>query len=116
MLIKRATCRTSILENCHEGKGSLSFCEIIKGRPWSSGFRYFHDDVLEPGASIGEHNHDGTEEIYFVVEGKGTMILDGKQHPIGPGDLSLVESGHSHGIMNSNESTMRLLVVCCASK
>ena len=116
MLIKGATRQTSILEKCHGGRGSLSFREILNGRPGSQGFRYFHDDVLEPGASIGEHGHDGTEEIYFVLEGKGTMILDGQEYPIEAGDLALVESGHSHGIVNSSDSPMRVVVVCCSRK
>lgn len=76
------------------------------------GVQWMHDDIFPPGASIGEHRHDGEEEIYFVVEGTGTMILDGRPFPLGPGDVSVVQSSHTHGLINSNEGAMRLIVVC----
>ena len=74
--------------------------------------RFMHDDRLEPGATIGEHVHADTEEIYFVAEGAGTLILDGERFPIGAGDVSVVRRHHAHGLMNAPDRPMRLLVVC----
>ncbi|MBN1671008.1 MAG: cupin domain-containing protein [Kiritimatiellae bacterium] len=99
------------IENCHEGTGVLMCRTVLKGGDSEVGIRFMHDDILEPGATIGEHPHEGTEEIYFVVEGQGMMVMDGRRFPIGPGDVSLVERGHTHGIVNSDEAPMRLLVI-----
>ncbi|MEO1130883.1 MAG: cupin domain-containing protein [Planctomycetota bacterium] len=100
------------IDACHGGVGRL-LCRVVMEEGESDvGIRFMHDDVLEPGASIGEHLHADDEEIYFVVEGSGTMILDGAQRPIGPGDVSLVKRGHTHGIVNSQDGPMRLIVVC----
>jgi len=98
-------------ESCHNGTGKIAIRQVLEKGDSQVGIRFMHDDTLEPGTTIGEHPHDGGEEIYFVVEGHGTMMLDGKPHPIGPGDISLVERGHSHGIVNSGDSPMRLLVI-----
>ncbi|OGV67214.1 MAG: hypothetical protein A3K19_26220 [Lentisphaerae bacterium RIFOXYB12_FULL_65_16] len=98
-------------ERCHDGKGWLDCFTVLSGRDSEHGITFMHDDVLDPGAVIGEHPHHDCEEIYFVVEGHGTMLLDRQSIPVGPGDVSLVESGHSHGIANSSDGPMRLVVV-----
>ncbi len=102
----------NILDRCHGGEGKLQCFSVMQAVDSTQGILFMHDDIIEPGASIGEHLHESEEEIYFVVEGHGTMILDGKQMPMGPGDVSLVVPGHTHGLINSDESPMRLIVVC----
>ena len=44
------------------------------------GFNYF---TLGPGIVGREHDHaeQGQEEVYFVVEGSGTMRVDGDYEP-----------------------------------
>ncbi len=113
MLIRRADMKWSKTRNCHGGRGELDLTEVLAeyGRK-SAGFRHLHDDILEPGATIGEHTHEGDEEIYFVLEGRGTMIVDGVRHEIGPGDAAITRSGHSHGLENGPDAPMRLLVIC----
>lgn len=103
-------------DGCHEGSGKLvcaSLMPALPGEPGGRcGFRFVHDDVLEPGATIGEHKHEGNEEFYLVLEGTGTAILDGQEYAVGPGDMYICRDGHTHGIRNSPEAPMRLVVVC----
>ncbi len=58
--------------------------------------------VLEPGSSIGEHPHPNTDELYLIMEGHGTGILDGERFPVGPGDLFILKAGHTHGLVNDS--------------
>ena len=104
--------RTQELERCHDGQGKLLCRTVLERGDSNLGIQFMHSDILEPGAIIGEHPHNASEEVYFVIEGKGMMILDGDKFPIGPGDVCLVESGHSHGIINAPGTEMRLLVIC----
>ena len=97
-------------ENCHDGIGTLHLHTILTGGEGIPA-TFMHDDILDPGVTIGEHLHENSSEIYFVVEGDGIMIVDGKEHPISAGDVSWCSPGHSHGIINSSGKTMRLLVV-----
>lgn len=115
MLRAQSEMKSSVIENCHGGSGTLLARFVLGPDDSGVGVRYMHDDRLEPGAVIGEHPHTGDEEVYFVVEGHGVMTLDGAEHPIGPGDVSLVQSGHTHGIRNSTDGQMRLLVICVAA-
>ena len=69
---------------------------------------------MAPGATIGEHRHEGDEEIYYVLEGRGTMTLDGERFEIGPGDLAVTPAGHTHALENG-DAPMRLIVACARS-
>lgn len=66
---------------------------------------------LEPGASIGEHQHTDTEEVYLVLEGEGVGLLDGERFPVGPGDAWVCRSGHTHGLEVAPGAPLRLLAV-----
>lgn len=113
MVITRASMRLVETDSCHGGKGKLTCTEMLadydKNGP---GFTYLHDDVLAPGASIGEHTHHGNEEVYLVLEGHGTILVNGEPHAIGPGEMAITRDGHSHGLVNGPDAPMRLLVMC----
>ena len=112
MLRKQSEMQKKTFTTCHQGIGDVHAHLVLSKEDSENGVQWMHDDTLPPGVSIGEHRHDGSEEIYFVVEGHGTMILDGKSFPIGPGDVSVVHSGHTHGLINSSKGSLRLIVVC----
>ena len=67
--------------------------------------------TLEPGASVGEHPHPETEEIYLVLEGQGTGYLDGEPFEVGPGDAWLCKAGHSHGLKNGAGTPLAFFAV-----
>ncbi|MDD4159514.1 MAG: cupin domain-containing protein [Synergistaceae bacterium] len=66
---------------------------------------------LDPGASVGYHKHKGTEEVYFILSGKGLYTEEGKECHALPGDVFLCREGLSHGILNTGEEK---LVLCAA--
>jgi mannose-6-phosphate isomerase-like protein (cupin superfamily) len=113
MIIRRSEARQTSTENCHGGTGLLKTTEMLGdyGKK-DAGFTYIHDNMLEPGASIGVHTHEGDEEVYFILEGYGTMEVDGEETKVGPGDICLTRDGHSHSLKNSDDGPMRMLVFC----
>ena len=112
MIFKKTSIQPVDLVNVHEGTGKLTCLDMLKGHVNAEhGFRFVHDNILEPGATVGEHLHQGDEEIYFILDGKGIMIEDGEEFEIHAGDLSLVQSGHTHGLRNSPQTSMRFLVI-----
>jgi mannose-6-phosphate isomerase-like protein (cupin superfamily) len=68
---------------------------------------------LPPGGSTERHYHRETEEIYFVLEGSGTMELDGEEAPLAAGDAVLIPPGAWHQITASGGGGLRF-VCCCA--
>ncbi len=65
--------------------------------------------TLEPGATIGEHAHPNTEDLYLILEGHGTGVLNGEHFPVGPGDLFIVKAGGNHGLINDSEGPLTFL-------
>jgi len=51
-----------------------------------------------PGATSPPHFHRETEELYFIVEGDGVMIIDGVATPIRPGDSVRIPTYTVHSI------------------
>lgn len=112
MIFRKASIQPIDVENVHEGNGKLTCLDMLKGHINAEhGFRFVHDNILEPGAAVGEHLHQGDEEIYLILDGSGIMIEDGEKYEIHTGDLSLVQSGHTHGLKNNPHSSMRFLVI-----
>ncbi|MHB0998126.1 MAG: cupin domain-containing protein [Armatimonadota bacterium] len=112
MIFRRDAVTPVEVEGVHDGQGKLVCRDMLAGHTNNGrGFKFIHDNVLEPGGTIGEHMHQGDEEVYFILTGRGVMIEDGIQNEINAGDLSLVQSGHSHGLINSPDSSMHFIVI-----
>ena len=69
--------------------------------------------TLPPGAETEEHSHPRTEEIYYVLHGRGLMTLEGKGGEVGPGDGILIPPGARHTIRNIGREP--LVFLCCCS-
>ncbi|UQA56805.1 cupin domain-containing protein [Polyangium aurulentum] len=66
---------------------------------------------LPPGGVSGEHVHTRTEEVYFILSGRGEMSLNGQPRAVGPGDLVLTGLGTKHGLRNVGEHGLGWLVI-----
>ncbi len=66
-------------------------------------------NAFEPGQQHALHAHAGQDKLYYVLEGEGQFLLDGRELPMRSGDLLMAPDGVPHGIMNSGAS--RLLVL-----
>lgn len=51
--------------------------------------------VVEPGGHSPRHSHDYEHEVY-IVEGSGTVLLNGREQPIKAGDVVYVPADHEH--------------------
>jgi len=54
-----------------------------------------------------EHYHEVSTEIYYVLEGEGSVVLDGVEHPVFKGSIVHIPPGVVHGARGK----MRVLVV-----
>lgn len=68
---------------------------------------------LPVGASTTPHFHPRTEEIYYILEGTGSMQIDDETRDIGPGDAIAIPPGATHQITNTSDQVMKFLC-CCA--
>ncbi len=68
--------------------------------------------VVPPGKSTKAHIHQKSEEIYFVLEGKGIITLDRNKHEINKHDSILLKKGVKHSIENIGEEDLKFLCIC----
>ncbi len=78
---------------------------------WHTDKQSLAEASLAPGQSTQRHNHGVSEEIYFVLEGRGAMELDGERSDVGPGDAVLIPPRAWHQI--TAREPLRFLC-CCA--
>lgn len=58
------------------------------------------------------HAHSVEEEMAFILEGTGELVLDGARHAVGPGDyLGFPTDGVVHSIVNTGEGPLTYLTV-----
>jgi quercetin dioxygenase-like cupin family protein len=57
---------------------------------------------LEAGAAMPRHRHDH-EEVFTVLQGSVTTVLDGQEHPTESGDTVIVPAGTEHYVYAGDE-------------
>ena len=92
-------------DHCHDGAGILNCQSLLDGCE-STQYRFMHCDDMKAGVSIGVHLHTESEEIYYLVSGKGILTYDGEEYEMLPGDVSLCNIGHSHGFLATEDSIL----------
>lgn len=71
-------------------------------------------DVLAPGMrGCPYHLHHAQEEMFVVLEGRGSLRVAGEMLPIETGDVIFIPAGpeYPHQIINTSEAPLKLLSV-----
>jgi len=113
--------QTTVSE-CHGGVGTIMVRQLLGIEPklpgvpgfpedFDSCLSFMHETTLPPGTSIGLHDHVGNEELYFVVEGKGEMTVDGVAAIMEPGDVCLTKNGSKHTFRNIGDKDLKIIVL-----
>lgn len=66
---------------------------------------------LEPGASIGFHQHETGSEIVYFLQGRGKAFYDDMQEEVVAGACHYCPKGHSHSILNDGEEELVFFAV-----
>ena len=65
---------------------------------------------LEPGQGQRVHAHQDADKIYVVLEDSGTFRIGSEEQELGPETVVLAPSGVEHGVENTGEVRLTLLV------
>ena len=81
----------------------------------SLGCRSFGVNLVEipPGGSIPEHDERerDQEELFYVVTGTPTLVIDGVDHPAGPGVFARVDTELRRTVRNDGPEPCSVLIV-----
>ncbi len=65
---------------------------------------------LEPGGYTPKHTHDWPH-INYIIEGTGTLFLNGKENPIEAGGYAYVPSNELHQFRNTGQGKLRFICI-----
>ena len=100
MVVHRNEMKVEERERMRDGEGSARLTYLLDGEKEKNA-RMFAEVTLNPGCSIGYHQHDSETEYYFIISGTGTVNDDGKDVEVKPGDAMITGNGASHSIKNT---------------
>jgi mannose-6-phosphate isomerase-like protein (cupin superfamily) len=71
--------------------------------------------VLKPGEAPPLHQHDDTEQIFYLLEGKGVLRIGAakKKFSVEPGDVIRVPPKTLHSIQCTGRRPLRYLAIDC---
>jgi mannose-6-phosphate isomerase-like protein (cupin superfamily) len=71
-----------------------------------------HIIVLRPGGPSGPyHYHEHAENVYWVLEGKGRLIVEGEERIVEKDDIVFISPGTRHSLTSFPEEELRLLEI-----
>jgi uncharacterized cupin superfamily protein len=94
-----------------EGSGECSWLLARK----ALGTGAFGCNLVEiaPGGQIPEHDEaqSGQVELYAILEGEATMLLDGEEHAAPAGTFASIEPAASRQILNRSDAAVTALLI-----
>ena len=100
MVIHRNEMKVDEIVRMRDGEGKANLTYLLDGSKEKNA-RMFAEVTLDPGCSIGYHQHDKETEYYFILSGTGTVNDDGKEVQVKQGDSVITGNGAFHSIKNS---------------
>jgi quercetin dioxygenase-like cupin family protein len=73
-------------------------------------------NCLLPGQTQAAHAHEGADKIYFVLEGRGRFRVGDEESDAAEGGLVVAPAGVVHGVTNTGDARLSLLVAIAPGK
>ncbi len=64
---------------------------------------------IPAGGEIGEETHPDNDQVLFLVEGNGKVVLDDEEAAYNTGDIVLVSAGTKHNFINTGTSDLKII-------
>ena len=71
--------------------------------------------IIEPGKAPPMHTHDDTEQIFYIIEGKGTLKIGkgGPEFDVSPGQIVRIPPSTPHLIKCTSTNPLKYIAVDC---
>ena len=94
-----------------EGSGDCTW--LLARKALGTGAFGYNLVEIGPGGQIPEHDEaqSGQVELYAILEGEATMLLDGEEHPAPAGTFVSIEPAANRQILNRSDAKVTALLV-----
>ena len=72
-------------------------------------------NTFEPGQEHRLHAHAGMDKVYYVLQGQGIFLLDGREEPMEAGLMLVAPEGVRHGIRNTGSERLLVMAILAPS-
>jgi mannose-6-phosphate isomerase-like protein (cupin superfamily) len=71
--------------------------------------------IVEPGKAVHFHAHDDYEQIFYIIEGEGVLVIgpDKKEYPVKPTQVVRIPMKTIHSIHPKGNVPVRYLSIDC---
>ena len=108
--------KVEIHERMKGGIGALQNSLLLHEGEFHGKGRLFSHSLLKPGDSVGVHTHENDFEVYYILRGQGIYTDDDATYPVGPGDVTICEDGHQHGLVNTGKENLEYIALILFTK
>ena len=105
MVIHRNEMKLEVKEKMREGEGSTNITYLVDTEK-EKHTRMLAEITLNPGCSIGYHQHINETEYYFIISGTAVVNDNGTEATLKAGDSMVTGNGASHSIKNQGETAL----------
>jgi len=98
-------------EKLQGGAGTLKLAELMDPAMLRGAGRRVALLTIPSGCSIGEHQHTGECEGFYVLQGEGVYTDNEETYSITPGDFVLCRDGERHAVRNEQEQDLELFIL-----
>ncbi|MCR5665175.1 MAG: cupin domain-containing protein [Oscillospiraceae bacterium] len=111
-MIRRSEEKQTESKKMFGGAGEAVMKKILNGADEMYGKgRVFNHVALRPGCEIGWHVHQGDGETYYILKGRGLYNDNGAELEVGPGDVTFVDSGEGHALLNNGDEDLEAIAL-----
>lgn len=104
-----------LIVHIDEGKSFPDLCgsaiELITKEGFDSKLISTALIIIDPIKESVKHYHKIMDEIYFILEGNGEIVLDNRIHSVKPGHSIYIPALVSHQIKNTGGSALKFLSI-----
>ena len=101
-------------KNAHGGKGAILFRRLWDKESFKTNWEFVDHCVLPPGTSIGYHQHNKIEEVYYLMSGSGRVTVNDVTWNVTAGDAIPCTLHDSHGLYNNTNENLEIMVISCS--
>jgi mannose-6-phosphate isomerase-like protein (cupin superfamily) len=74
-------------------------------------FHFIDREAVQPGAKSVERSYEEIEQVYYILENKGTILIDGKEQAVTEGDNVHISPGEKYEVRNPHEEWLTYLII-----
>ena len=94
------------VENMHGGEGHVIIKRLLDEKQLNGKCGLYAEVTIEPGCSLGFHEHHGESETYYILSGKGIYSDNGDLRMVEAGDVTFTPDGKGHALTKSGDEDL----------